>query len=820
MADDPAADARATTVRGFILQPTYRYRRGRPVVHLFGVLEDGGGFLVRDGSLVPHFYIEEADAPRALKLGAGRQRPGDKVTLVEGRPVVRVELEKPSDTPELRDRLQEHGIRCWEADVRFAMRFLIDRGLRGAISIRGVPETWDEAPGVRLTVFDDPELAPVAAEAEDGWTPELRVLSLDIETDPRARRLLSVALHGCGASEVLLVTPEGRDAPEGSIPCPTEKELLAGLGDRIRELDPDVLTGWNVVDFDLAVLARRAGELEVPFSLGRVPGKLTVQRSRFRGGSSRASVPGRLVLDGIELMRGSFVSMDEWSLDAVSREVLGEGKTFGGKDDEGDNRDKVAEIQRTFKEDRAAFVEYNLTDARLVTDILDQLQLVELAVERSRLTGLPPDRVSGSIAAFDFLYLSELGRRGIVAPTVGSGPEIDQPTHGGYVLEPTPGLYENVLVFDFQSLYPSLIRTFQIDPLGHLPNWSQGEDAEDGTPIGTPIVAPNGAAFRRERGILTQMLDELFPRRAEAKRRGDDVAAYAIKILMNSFYGVLATPACRFHDPRIANAITSFGRELLLWSRGRIEERHGRKVLYGDTDSLFVESGAGDPESARELGEELLASLNRDLGEHIRATWGVESRLVLEFDRLYLKLLLPEVRGGGGHGARKRYAGLIEREDPKAGPEGTHQETVFTGLEVVRRDWTELARRVQRELYERLFTDRPVAEYLRREVRELREGRLDRWLVYRKRLRKDLAEYTSTTPPHVAAARKMDGEPGRVVEYVWTRNGPEPAAERRSDFDYEHYVEKQIQPVAEPVLGQLGLDFAKVIGDDRQMDLF
>jgi DNA polymerase-2 len=813
------ADTRAVTVRGFILQPTYRYRRGRPVVHLFGVLEDGGGFLVRDGSLIPHFYIEEPDAPRALELGASRQQPTDKVTLGHGRPVVRVDLDKPSDTPDLRDRLQEHGIRCWEADVRFAMRFLIDHGIRGVTEIRGVPKTWDEAPGVRLTVFDDPELAPV--DPEDDWTPELRVLSLDIETDPRARRLLSVALHGCGASEVLLLTSKGQEAPEGSIPFPTERQLLNGFADRVRELDPDVLTGWNVVDFDLTVFARRAEELEVSFGLGRVPGKLKVRRSRFRGGRSSASVPGRLVLDGIELMRGSFVSMDDWSLDAVSREVLGEGKTFGGGGegnrggDGAGQRDKVAEIQRTFREDRTAFVEYNLTDARLVTDLLDKLHLVELAVERSRLTGLPPDRTSGSIAAFDFLYLSELGRRGVVAPTVGSGPEIDQPTHGGYVLEPTPGLYENVLVFDFQSLYPSLIRTFQIDPLGHLPDWGDDDGPANEWGDGTPIMAPNGAAFRRERGILTQMLDELFPRRAEAKRRGDDIAAYAIKILMNSFYGVLATPACRFHDPRIANAITSFGRELLLWCRGKIEKEYDRKVLYGDTDSLFVESGAADPTSARALGDELLQSLNHDLTEHIRSTWQAESRLVLEFDRLYLKLLLPEVRGGG-HGARKRYAGLIERE----GPEGTHQETVFTGLEVVRRDWTNLARRVQRELYERLFTDRPVDEYLRREVRELRAGNLDRLLVYRKGLRKELAAYTSTTPPHVAAARKMSDPPGRVVEYVWTRNGPEPATERRSDFDYEHYVEKQIQPVAEPVLGQLGLEFAKVIGDDRQMDLF
>lgn len=788
------------------------------MVHLFGVLEDGGGFLVRDGSQVPHFYVEEADAERALKLGATRQSPTDKSTLGEGRPVVRIDLAKPSDTPELRDRLQEHGIRCWEADVRFAIRFLIDRGLRGLLEIHGVPKSYEDAPGVRLTVFDDPELRPVEPGEVGAPTREvrLRVLSFDIETNPRRGTLLSVALHGCGAAEVLLLQPvELGDAtgPEAAVAFPTEADLLRAFSDRVRELDPDVLTGWNVIDFDLAVLARRADELKVPLELGRVPGKLGVRRSRFRGGSSQASVPGRLVLDGIDLLRGSFVTLEDWSLDAVARETLGEGKTLGGDG----GKDKLAEILRTFREDRAAFVEYNLTDARLVTGILDKLHLVELAVERSRLTGLPPDRVSGSIAAFDFLYLSELGRRGIVAPSVGSGPDVDEPTHGGYVLEPRPGLYENVLVFDFQSLYPSLIRTFQIDPLGHVP---PDEVATTEGPETSFLVAPNGAAFRRERGILTQMLDELFPRRAEAKGRGDDVAAYAIKILMNSFYGVLATPACRFYDPRVANAITSFGRELLLWCRERIQTAYGLEVLYGDTDSLFVASGEGDPQAARKVGGELLAKLNRDLSEHIDSTWRVESRMLLELDRLYLKLLLPEVRGGGGHGARKRYAGWIEHRSSDG---ETRRETVFTGLEVVRRDWTDLARKVQRELYERLFEnqpERPVDAYLRQVVTDLREGRLDGLLVYRKGLRKELSEYTSTTPPHVAAARKMSGSPGRVISYVWTRSGPEPADERGSDFDYEHYVEKQVQPVAEPVLAELGLDFAKVIGDDRQMELF
>jgi DNA polymerase-2 len=151
---------------------------------------------------------------------------------------------------------------------------------------------------------------------------------------------------------------------------------------------------------------------------------------------------------------------------------------------------------------------------------------------------------------------------------------------------------------------------------------------------------------------------------------------------------------------------------------------------------------------------------------------------------------------------------------------GDGTEVVFTGLEVVRRDWTELARQAQRALYERLFLDRPVENYLRSLVSNLREGLLDDLLVYRKGLRKELDAYTSTTPPHVAAARKMSESPGRIIAYVMTTDGPEPADERQHLFDYDHYVDKQIRPVAEPVLSLLQLDFAKVVGDDRQMELF
>jgi DNA polymerase-2 len=488
--------------------------------------------------------------------------------------------------------------------------------------------------------------------------------------------------------------------------------------------------------------------------------------------------------------------MEDYGLDAVARSVLGEGKTLSG-------RDRAEEILRLFEEDRERFVEYSRTDARLALEVIERLRLVELAVERSRLTGLPIDRVASSIAAFDFLYLSELGRRGIVAPSVRSEAEIVEPQAGGHVLEPVPGLYTNVAVLDFRSLYPSLIRTFEIDPLNLVRPEAGQADAD-------PIVAPNGAAFARRKGLLSGILDELMPRREEARGAGDTVKSHAIKILMNSFYGVLGTPACRFHDPRLANAITSFGREVLLWCQRRIEA-NGRRVLYGDTDSLFVETGEADTAAARAFGEGLAAALNRDLARHIAERWRVTSRLELVFDRLYLRLCLPAVRHGTA-GARKRYAGLVEAKD---GPR-----VVFTGMEAVRGDWTDLARDVQRELYARLFADRPVVEYLREVIADLRTGRFDDRLVYRKSLRKAPEAYTATTPPHVAAARKMAGKTRGRVAYVITTDGPEPADDRRHPIDHEHYVEKQLRAVAEPVLALLDQDFADVSGSRKQLSLF
>ncbi|MEQ9004674.1 MAG: 3'-5' exonuclease, partial [Pseudomonadales bacterium] len=497
------------TQRGVILQTSYRVLAGVPVVHLFGRLEDGRSFLVRDGRDRPFFYIGARHAARAAAELGIAPRPVPHCSLA-GEPLARIEVMLPGDVPSLRDRLHGMDVPTFEADVRFAQRYLIDRDVKGACEIVGTPRSGDDL-GVDV-VFDEPELRPLPADAAVAVTP--RVLSFDIETDPREDRLLAISLYGLGADEVLVMDPAGRAMPERASGFPSEAELLRAFAERVTALDPDVLTGWNVIDFDLMMLARTAARVGVALRIGRGDGEVRIRAAEGYFGSGQANVPGRLVLDGIDLLRGAFVRTDDYSLDAVARSVLGEGKAVHG-----DVADRVGEILSNYRNDLDQFALYARTDARLALEIVEKLDLVTLAFARSRLTGMTPDRVAASIASFDFLYLSALGRRRRAAPTVGSG---DNRVHaaqgGGHVLEPVVGLHQNVWVFDFKSLYPSIIRTFNIDPLGYVAEPQPDDDL---------IVVEDGAAFRREGAILPAMLDDLFPRREAAKRRGDAVASQA-----------------------------------------------------------------------------------------------------------------------------------------------------------------------------------------------------------------------------------------------------------------------------------------------------
>jgi DNA polymerase-2 len=613
------------------------------------------------------------------------------------------------------------------------------------------------------------------------------VLSLDLETTPDASQVFSVALATPDHDEVHLLAER---PVAGAEVHGDEKSLLATATRRLIELDPDVLTGWNVVDFDLQVWQRRARALGIRDGLGRVEGEIRFQQDLGFGRQSRAEVPGRMVVDGIPLVRDA-LRLEDYRLETVARAVLGRGKLL-------DQRapDPAQEIQRLHREDPEALVAYNREDARLVLDILDHEGLLDLTVERSLLTGMQLDRVGASIASFDLVYLPELRQRGFAAPSV-SSERPSTPVQGGAVLASRPGIFEQVAVFDFKSLYPSLIRTFGLDPLAHA---RADEDA---------IVAPNGAAFAREGAILPEVIERFMARRAEARTRGDRHADQAIKIMMNALFGVLAAPSCRFADPAIANAITGFGQQTLAWTRDAFESE-GVEVLYGDTDSVFVQLRAASPEAAHAEAEKLRERVQSAIGARIREQYEVEPRLELELEKIFERFLMPRVRGGTS-GSKKRYAGW------------TDGKLELVGLESVRRDWPAVARRLQTGMLTRVFRDEEVLPFVRSLVERVLAGELDEELVYAKRVRKGALErYTATTPPHVQAARKAGGEAGPVVRYVITATGPEPVLPGRpfpEAVDRRHYLDRVLRPVADSILDLLDTSLDEALGAPKQLSL-
>ncbi len=680
----------------------------------------------------------------------------------------------------------------WEADIKPPERYLMERYITAACTL-GVPESACYANTRKPSL--NPRLSPVE------YRPSLKCLSIDIETSMDATSLYSIAVWGCGVAKVFMIcdaVPENSGDEEVEIVyCGSGRGCLLQFLICIDELDPDVLIGWNVVGFDLWVLESLCKQYKLDFTIGR--GR---QKPHWREDESSnrryVSIAGRVALDGIELLKAANYRFDSFSLESVSRELLGQGKLLSGSDRGGD-------ISELFQTDKIQLARYNLKDCELVAEIFKQEKLLEFAIERSRLTGLLLDRIGGSVASFEYAYLPQLHRQGYVAPNLGEL-ESDIISPGGYVMDSAPGIYNNVLVLDFKSLYPSIIKTFLIDPLGFWAAEHQGEVGEDVVP------GFNGAYFSKQTHILPAIIQTLWEARDEAKKENNGPLSHAIKIIMNSFYGVLGSTGCRFYDPRVCSSITLRGHEIIQTSREWIEEQ-GLSVIYGDTDSLFVWLGDEPTASeAEKMGKDLSRALNQRWTEKLSQDFGIRSALEIEFETHYLKFLMPTIRGSA-LGSKKRYAGTIKK--------GAEQVMVFKGLEVVRTDWTPLAKHFQMELFERIFAEQTFEDFVLRTTAAVLKGEMDEHLVYRKRLRRKLDEYTKTAPPHVKAARKMRGltlRRGDWVEYVITQSGPEPVDEQVSPIDYQHYVDKQLMPVADSILNFKGVSFAEIV--DKQLSLF
>jgi DNA polymerase-2 len=245
-----------------------------------------------------------------------------------------------------------------------------------------------------------------------------------------------------------------------------------------------------------------------------------------------------------------------------------------------------------------------------------------------------------------------------------------------------------------------------------------------------------------------------------------------------------------------------------LGSREYLEQK-GYKVLYGDTDSLFVKIKDSEAVDTNYYGNEIAKNLNGYWKEKLKEDFNVESYLELEYEKFYRKFVLTQSRGSES-GAKKRYAGLIEDEG------GGKIE--FVGMESVRSDWTKLAKDFQAELYDRVLNNKEIDHWMNELVDLLRKGHFDNKLVYRKRLRKEIDEYVKNIPPQVRAAKMLDDK-SSSVKYVITKKGPVPIGLNPTDIDYDHYIEKQLKPIADSILSLLGLSFNSIVSS-QQMNMF
>lgn len=783
--------------QGFLLTRQARDIKGQTQIELWLSTENGPTQLLIQGER-PVFFIEQAQIEQTKQFAAAKQIAVDirplELKNFQLTPLAACYTQTTKDAFALQDELKQNDIVHFEGDVRLADRYLMERFIKGSMEFTGNLQSRNGFQRVQN------------AKCRTGeYQPKLHVVSLDLECSEKGI-LYSIGLDSPIDSRVIMIgEPEQSDTPIQWVK--DEKALLDALIAWFKQFDPDVIVGWNVIDFDFRLLHKRAEWHNMKLMLGRAD-QPSFFRSSAQSQQGFISIPGRVVLDGIDTLKTATYHFRSWSLESVSQELLGEGKEIHNV------HDRMDEINRMYRSDKPSLAKYNLQDCVLVNKIFDHTHLLDFAIERSRLTGVELDRVGGSVAAFTNLYLPQIHRAGYVAPNLHPENWIASP--GGYVMDSIPNLYDSVLVLDFKSLYPSIIRSFLIDPMGLV----EGLQLEIGKAEDEAVPGFRGGQFHRSKHFLPEMIEKLWAARDVAKKNNEKAFSQAIKIIMNSFYGVLGSSGCRFFDTRLASSITMRGHEIMKQTKVLIEDK-GYQVIYGDTDSTFVSlNGAYGQADADKIGNELVDYINQWWNDHLRSEYNLNSILELEYETHYRKFLMPTIRGAET-GSKKRYAGLIG--------EGEQERIIFKGLESARTDWTPLAQRFQNTLYQMIFHGEDPSDYVREIVEKTNAGEFDDQLVYQKRLRRKLHEYQKNIPPQVRAARLADdinaklGRPlqyqnrGRI-EYLITVNGPEPHEYLNSPIDYQHYIDKQLKPVADAILPFIGTDFEQLSAP--QMGLF
>ncbi len=676
-------------VRVGIHQVEYSVGGEIPVIHIFGRDTSGRAVKIDVTGFRPYFYVpaglvEGRSLPQEVDL-----EPGTTYRSIRGEPLRRLYTRRPSDVRNVRDMFSQH----YEADIPFATRFMIDCGLSAGV----------ELPGGTFVV-DYRELVPVDIKAP------ARTCIMDIECvdeqgfpEPERDPVICVTCWDSfdGDYTTLLWQPGGvpGDAPVDDpglriheqhrvIRYPDEVAMLRGLVTYVRERDPDILSGWNFVEFDIPYVLKRMATLGIrPEDLARLPGQ-----------TERNAVRGRAVFDLLSAYRKMHQAQKEsYRLDAIGGEELGITKVR-----------YTGTITALWQSDPARLVEYNCRDVELCVGIDRKDNIIDFYREISRYVGCPLDRTLNSSNVID-IYVLRKASGTFVLPSKGlaAGDEFE----GATVFEPATGLRENVVVLDLKSLYPMAMMTINASPETKNPD---GE-----------LRAPNGVRFSREPdGLTRSILSELLGERDERKRLRNqypfgsaeyvlyDLQQNVLKVIMNSYYGVSGYTRFRLYDREIGSAVTSVGRAIIRHTRDIITGL-GYTVLYGDTDSCMVQVPPGNLEETIARARAIEARLNASYSDFARNELNADTHYFsIKFEKVYQRFFQA--------GKKKRYAGHLVWKEGK-----DVDEIDVVGFEIRRSDSPQITREVQRAVIEMIlrgdaFTD--VQAYLRDVIRKYRRG--------------------------------------------------------------------------------------------------
>jgi DNA polymerase I len=753
------------TVDLFLLGGSYQATDDGVVIELFGKDREGRSTIARYYGFRPYFELVEPLDDSLTRLKADPELVGleERREWVNGSEhrTVRVSIKFPWKVPEYRERYRRADLEpsVLASDIPFVHRFLYDKGVGLFLQFEAEPETAEAAArytGQRiLRVVTDAgrDLRPA-----EPFRPILTVLSFDIENAIRERTIYTL----CGT-----IHRGGEEIGQFRLAGP-EAEILDGFVAKVLSVDPDVLTGYNIGGYDFPLLFERARALGRPeLALGR-------NRSAPKEAGERLwRIDGRVVADAWWSVRRDLRPKQE-SLQYVARTLLGDAKL------DVDRRNIAAEWEK----DPVRVQEYCEHDARLAYRILDRLRTIDRAADLATVAHLPLEEgMNGRTSQYiDALLIPAADRHGIgVPPSHRAGRE--SPIEGGYVHAIRPGIYRWVVVLDFKSMYPSIII-------------SKNLCFTTLSPEGT-TVAPSGARFLAptvREGLIPVILRGLMEdrdrfrqlsRTAESKevREYYDGLQNAVKILMNSFYGVLASAFYRFTNKDIGAAITAFARESIT-SIIQSLDSEGQEVVYSDTDSVFVKSPEPTLEGSKRFGETLAKRFS---------AVGV----TFEFQSVYDAFF--------SHGAKKRYVGRTSW--PK-------EELVIRGYETRRTDAFDFQSEALLEIFGLVLSEETekAVQRARELVKQVADGKVppERLVIARSvRSEEQYNEATRDALPFLRVFRRLKEEgydviPGMKVAWIVTdaRQTPqaiEPWIEGRpfpATPDYGYYAERVAQTLA------------------------